>query len=228
MNYLHPVRAECLAAEYVLGTLHGLARRRFERLLPAHPTLQRAVAQWAQQINRLAVAAPPEPPPPQVWSALHARLFAPAPRRAGWWNRVALWRGVALASLLATVILLLTSPLMPLGTPSPADAGLAAIRGAQHEVLWLLAQAQNGQWYVSNPQAMHVPPDQGCFLWLKPADAPPVLIGALPDDGSSRILTPPETAQKPLQGALWVTMQPMTPPPTVPVAPLYQTRWHRL
>ena len=40
MNYTRPELADRLASEYVLGTLQGRARRRFEALLPAHPALQ--------------------------------------------------------------------------------------------------------------------------------------------------------------------------------------------
>ena len=43
MNIHTPPLRDSLAAEYVLGTLHGAARQRFERLLAAHPALRRAV-----------------------------------------------------------------------------------------------------------------------------------------------------------------------------------------
>ena len=46
MNILSPALSDPLAAEYVLGTLHGAARRRFAQLLYAHPGLRQAVADW--------------------------------------------------------------------------------------------------------------------------------------------------------------------------------------
>ena len=46
MNLLLGELPDRLAAEYVLGTLTGGARRRFDALLPAHPTLRRAVTGW--------------------------------------------------------------------------------------------------------------------------------------------------------------------------------------
>lgn len=63
MNIHQPPLSDTLAAEYVLGTLQGGARRRFEQLLPAHPALQRAVADWERRLNGLAAASPPVPPP---------------------------------------------------------------------------------------------------------------------------------------------------------------------
>ena len=50
MNLLHAELADRLAAEYVLGTLTGGARRRFDALLPAHPALRRAVAGWETRL----------------------------------------------------------------------------------------------------------------------------------------------------------------------------------
>ena len=49
MNILHAELADRLAAEYVLGTLNGGARRRFDALLPAHPVLRDAVAGWEKR-----------------------------------------------------------------------------------------------------------------------------------------------------------------------------------
>jgi anti-sigma-K factor RskA len=46
MDYGRRELADRLAAEYVLGTLRGAARRRFEQLLPAHRELADAVARW--------------------------------------------------------------------------------------------------------------------------------------------------------------------------------------
>ncbi|MBL8260695.1 MAG: hypothetical protein JNM60_12870 [Candidatus Competibacteraceae bacterium] len=221
MNYSHSLWRDRLAAEYVLGTLRGLARRRFERLLPAHPVLRRAVADWEGQINRLAANSTPEPPPPEVWNALQRRLFAAEPRPS-WWNSLTFWRGMAAAGVLAAVVAL--APKLAVSPPEEA-MNFAAIHGKQRELLWTVALVDESYLYVSNPRPMALPPDQRCFLWLKTAGSPPVMLGALPDDGSARTLALPAEAAKPVRGELWVTMQPMAPPPPLPAEPLYQTGW---
>lgn len=224
MNYLHSFWRDQLAAEYVLGTLHGSARRRFERLLPAHPALQRAVTDWERRLNRLAVASPPALPPTDVWNNLQQRLF-PSEQRPSWWNSLTFWRGLAVAGVLAAVVVL--APQLA-DIPHEADMRFAAIRGKQQELLWTVARVDDGRLYVSNPRPMAMPPDQRCFLWLKAGDRPPVMLGALPDDGGSRTLPMPAGMAKPNQGELWVTMQPMAPQPQPPAQPLYQTRWQAL
>lgn len=223
MNVQSPSRRDALAAEYVLGTLHGAARRRFEQLLPAHPNLRRAVADWERRLDRLASASPPVPPPPAVWSALENRLF-PAPRREPWWNRLGFWRGLAVAGVFAAV-LALAPHLTP---PSEPDAAIATIRGARQEVLWTVARTEDNRLHVSNLRAMDVPPDQYCLLWLKTDAEPPVMLGVLPDDGGARTLALPADLTAPVRGELWVTMQPLTPSPELPERPLYQARWQAL
>lgn len=221
MNYSHSLWRDRLAAEYVLGTLRGPARRRFERLLLAHPVLRRAVADWERQINRLAANSPPEAPPPEVWNALQRRLFAAGPSRS-WWNDLAFWRGLAAAGFFAAAVAL--GPRLAVSPPQ-SDTNFAAIHGKQQELLWTVALVDGGRLYVSNPRPMAMPPDQRCFLWLKVAGSAPVMLGALPDDGGVRTLPLPAEVAQPIEGELWVTMQEAAPKPQPPVAPLYQTHW---
>ncbi|MDG4553147.1 MAG: hypothetical protein P9E24_02700 [Candidatus Competibacter sp.] len=223
MNVYYPPLSDRLAAEYVLGTLHGLARRRFERLLPAHPALQRAVADWERRLNRLVAASAPVPPPP-VWQRLERRLFPTEPRRR-WWDSLAFWRGLAVAGVLAAVVAVAPRLALP---PGEADMNFAAIRGKQREVLWTVALTDgNRLLHVSNLRPMTMPPDQRCFLWLKTGDRPPLMLGALPDDGSARTLNMPADMPRPNQGDLWVSMQPASDP-APPAHPLYETRWQAL
>ncbi len=223
MNIQSPALSDLLAAEYVLGTLHGGARRRFEQWLYAHPSLRQAVADWERRLNRLAVVSPAVAPPPTIWRDLEQRLFS-APARRPWWDSLPFWRGLALAGVLAAVLVIAPQ----WASPPTAEATFAAIRSAQNEVLWTVARAADGQLHVSNLRPMTVPQDQNCLLWLKTGDDPPVMLGVLPDDGSARTLAMPASlAQSVQEGELWVTMQPVTQA-TPPSRPAYQGRWQAL
>ena len=77
MNLFLGELPERLAAEYVLGTLTGGARRRFEALLPAHPALRNAVAGWEKRLLPMALKAETVQPTAAVWNAIEARLGKP-------------------------------------------------------------------------------------------------------------------------------------------------------
>ena len=114
MDYAQPELADALAAQYVAGTLRGAARRRFESLLPGHPALRQAVAQWRARLMPLTAAVQAEAPPARAWAMIEQRLWptlAAEPAQP-WWRGLAFWRG---ASGFATVAalglgLLLTNP----------------------------------------------------------------------------------------------------------------------
>lgn len=223
MNIHQPPLSDSLAAEYVLGTLHGAARRRFERLLAAHPALQRAVTEWERRLNQLAAVSLAVAPPPKVWRDLERRLF-PAPARRSWWDSLPFWRGLALAGVLAAILVVAPQ----LAPPLTAEAAFAAIRSPQNEVLWTVTHAADGQLHVSNLRPMTIPQDQNCLLWLKTGDAPPVMLGVLPDDGSATTLAMPASLAHSVQdGELWVTMQPAAQA-SPPARPIYQGRWQAL
>lgn len=92
MNYDRPELLDRLAAEYVLGTLRGRARRRFEQVLRQRPAARSAVADWENRLAGLATSVPAAAPPRRVWDAIDARTApapaAPAPRagRTAWWK----------------------------------------------------------------------------------------------------------------------------------------------
>ena len=73
-----PDRLDGLAAEYVLGTLRGPARARFERLIESDPALAQRVDAWAKRLDPLAEAAPAIEPPARSWTAIEQRIGAAA------------------------------------------------------------------------------------------------------------------------------------------------------
>src|SRR6266480_4829724 len=116
MNTLLPERLERLAREYALGTLAGLARRRFERVLRQAPVAMRAVGAWQERLSSLAGAVPSMQPGESVWRRLEERLYASArvaPRGPLQW----LWGvlsvralGGAVAGVLLCAVLLRLQP----------------------------------------------------------------------------------------------------------------------
>ena len=94
MNYNRADLLDRLASEYVLGTLHGAARRRFDKLLIESPAARAAVRAWEQRLAALAASVPPVAPPPRVWtadrSAYCIRQLAVADRALPWWS--SLWK----------------------------------------------------------------------------------------------------------------------------------------
>ena len=81
MDYSRPALADWLAAEYVLGTLRGAARRRFVALLPTHPSLRTALAFWESALAPLTEHIATEPPP-GLWPRIEQQLFPDTPALA--------------------------------------------------------------------------------------------------------------------------------------------------
>lgn len=101
MNYENPELREQLAAEYVLGTMPTLVRRRFERLLADDAELRRTVDDWHGRFGPIDSAEAMEEPPARVWRAIESRLAlapAPEPELRGWFGSLAFWRGATLVA----------------------------------------------------------------------------------------------------------------------------------
>jgi anti-sigma-K factor RskA len=86
MNIEHNERLrDRLSAAYVLGTLKGGARRRFEAMQKESALIQREVAQWQDRLHPLAEFSPAVTPPPHVWQAIERKLYLrrnPSPNHA--------------------------------------------------------------------------------------------------------------------------------------------------
>ena len=74
MNYRNPQLRDRLASEYALGTLHGRARKRFERLLRNDADLRRNVIQWQERLTPMAQAVAPVNPRKRVWRNIEKRF----------------------------------------------------------------------------------------------------------------------------------------------------------
>lgn len=106
MRYQDRQLLERLAGEYALGTLTGSARKRFERVMRDNPEAERLMIEWQERLAPLAETTPAVTPPPRVWKRIQQRISKPHTRLPiHWWERLALWRPLALANGLLVLVL---------------------------------------------------------------------------------------------------------------------------
>src|SRR5688572_28192346 len=123
-SYSNPQLRDALAAEYVIGTLRGRARARFESLARYDPALRRLVADWEQRLTPLAAGAGEIAPPPRVWQAVARRVGGSA-RDANGWGSLAFWRGLAATATAFTLVLAVVLARLP--APQPPMAMVAVM-----------------------------------------------------------------------------------------------------
>jgi anti-sigma-K factor RskA len=120
---LSPDAARALAAEYVLGTLRGGARRRLEALLRDDRPLAEEVRRWEDALTPIAEAIAPIEPPKRVWSNIESRVSsarATAPA-SGFWRGFGLIAGGLASVLLAFFVSLPGGPREPMFVAVLAD-----------------------------------------------------------------------------------------------------------
>lgn len=224
MDYARPRLADRLASEYVLGTLRGPARRRFEALLPGHPGLQRAVARWQDALLPLATTITPVTPAPRVWAGIEARLFGAATAPLRWWQQLLPWRaatGVAsLAAVVLTVLLNLPtpaqSPIVVVMSPTEAAAAGPALLS---KARFVASVSADGRALVLKPlDALPVDAGRALELWAVPAQGAPRSLGVVAQDHATQVL---RTRLLQDTAAFAVTLEPAGGSPTgAPTGPV--------
>ena len=187
MDYSHPELSERLAAEYVAGSLRGPARRRFEALLPAHPVMRQAVREWQTRLMPLTVSVEPQAPPAAVWDRIEASIGGgslaarPAPAAPSWWQRLALWRGLAAFATVAAVSLGVL-----LARPQPAQPPIVVVLnatgatadGAVVPATFVASISGDGRSMVTRPIArVSLQASRALELWAVPAQGAPRSLG---------------------------------------------------
>ncbi|HEY0680736.1 MAG TPA: anti-sigma factor [Steroidobacter sp.] len=190
MRYSNPQLVQRLAAEYVLGTLTGRARRRFERWMTDSYHVRSAVWHWERQLNPLAEAAASVQPRSHVWERVLERTGAAAAARAEqetsrvpWFERLGLWRGLSLVATAAAVVLAVLLARTPTEVVAPqAQQFVSVVNGEQSQPLWLVrADVQQGRLTIKSINATAPAATNSYELWILPAGgAAPRSLGLLP------------------------------------------------
>lgn len=106
MKHTTEEQRDLLAGEYVLGTMQGPARERYDRLRTDDVPYCYAVDDWEVRLAPLAEALPEVRPPESVWR--NARAEIAAERAAVRRRRTAVGIAVAAAALALAAALTLT------------------------------------------------------------------------------------------------------------------------
>lgn len=213
---------ERLAAEYALGTLQGLARRRFDRMAAQDADLRRRIRHWEQRLVPLAEEMSPIQPPEHVWARISERLDQetsdpapdPAPTSsrgpAGRWQS---WRWPAMAAAAVLVAFLSLTFLTDTGHRSPEL--WAVVQDPEAQPTWILSTHPDGTRIEA--RALRNPgmePERVCKLWLVWDDGTVQGAGILPEDGK-RVVHVEERTDRSLGGVrLVVSVEPADRIPT--------------
>ena len=230
-----PELREALAAEYVLGTLHGGARRRFDTWLKNDAALRIQVNEWETRLTPMAAAIKEMAPPERLWSRVSSAISVkPAPAKvsgASLWESLAFWRGLGLAASGVAAALAVFVGVRPPeiiervqvvekvvervtrvadGTIAHQPSYVAALKdGKGQTMLMIYAGRQAGEMWVKF-MGDSMPTDASLELWGLDMNGNPKSLGIVKNTGKNMIKLP-DIADKSLHDykKLAVSMEPM-------------------
>jgi len=225
-SYKSPELRDKLAAEYVIGTLRGRARARFQALLRYDPDLRRTVSEWEARLTPLSAAAGEIAPPARVWQALAGRLAGAKPG-GGAWTGLAFWRGLAVTG--GAFVLILAAFIGVAPRPEPPMAMVAVMsddKGVPALVVsWPSMKAMRDPYVRIKVVQEHpvMAPGTTWEMWMVPAGkSAPVSMGLISTDADQTMKLKPALASR-MEGAWGVAMsiEPKGGSPTgVPTGPV--------
>lgn len=207
MSYRKPECQERLAAEYVLGTLHGRARARFEALLREDPTLRARVATWQARLQPLAEATTPVTPPERVWQGIEARLHSPSGARQ---RRFSLNAWQTLGMFAASLVLSFAVVLGVQHFHAPAPMQLVVIPDEKAEPMWVVSSSDKpGMLKIKTLRQAEMPVDKKCVLWLAWEDGYMHAVGALSETPgmSETMAMPGQIKRDPMKAKVMVSIE---------------------
>ncbi len=200
MRYRNPQLRDKLAAEYVLGTLRGRARARFEALMRYDPPLRSLVTDWEDRLAPMAGAGTDIAPPARLWNALSQRIAGEA-RKPRWRESLALWRGLAATGAAFALVLAIVAGAGPQAElPMSMVAVMNDTQGQPAmTVSWPSMQAVRDPYIRIKVTQKHptMAPGTTWELWmLPPGEGEPVSLGLITTDVDQVMKLTPEQAAR--------------------------------
>jgi anti-sigma-K factor RskA len=222
-----PERIERLAAEYVLGSLQGPARKHFERWMIESAKVRQEVWFWEQKLGVLAVEVAEVNPPSSVWNSIERRLWqqeqerhaGKAQSRA---NQRWFWPGWSIIATAAALVMavLLVQP----STEAPQmQLSGAIVQAGISDPLWLLSETgHNNLLKLRSVAANAAEADKDYELWIVPEDGQPLSLGVIAVGGVHQVtLTDADREALSQSRTLAISLEPLGGSPTgAPTGPI--------
>ncbi|GGD78806.1 anti-sigma factor [Lacimicrobium alkaliphilum] len=218
MNYHTESLRNALAAEYVLGTLRGGARRRYQQLIMTNQSIAETTWLWEQYLNGMGGDITPVAPGENVWESIQEKLgfvnknASVSEFKAPSKHQSRFWRGPALlafaASLLIAVVWTSLSPSL-----APPVTHIAVVNDQKTNPLWLI-EISDQQLRVRATDQLVALADKDFELWIVPANGnSPISLGVLPKNGELSVPAPDSLKSVPIN-VLAVSLEPLGGSPT--------------
>lgn len=177
-----------LVAEYALGLLEGGERAALARRIASEPVLATDLRLWRSRLATLDAEFAEVTAPAGVLPRLESRLFG-ATVRGGWWNSLALWRGLTAVAAAVAVIAVGVNLMQPRvdanALATQLVAAIQAQEGSGVEFVALYDQA-TGEVRITSLKGTAVP-DKDFELWYIKGEQPAVSMGVIPVDQRKEI-----------------------------------------
>jgi anti-sigma-K factor RskA len=214
-------RLDALCGEYLVGTLRGPARRRFERALREEPLVAARLRHWQGLLAPRYSSMIETPPPASAWPRLERELGL-SRYRTPWHRRLPLWRGWAIAAT-AAALLAIGLQFLPSQSTAPKFTEIARLAGpgdAARVSAALSADRSTLELRASRP--VLAGPAQSYELWLIPAEGGAPVSLAVLGSLDAKLALPPAQAARLARGAkLAVSLEPAGGSPTgAPTGPV--------
>lgn len=192
MNYDNQKIIDMLAAEYVLGTLKGSARKRFQRLMLTSNRIREATWMWEQHLNNLASSIKSEAPSDSVWQTISQRIDANPHKQTALADsnvirpKASIWKAWSLIATAASIVLALI--IWQPQSPVQQTQQIALFKDATEQPLWFIdINDENLSIKASDKLTARTDKDYQLWMILKGQETP-ISLGLLPKGGVKSLL----------------------------------------
>lgn len=199
-----------LAGRYVLGTLHGKARSKFETLSHDNIKIQNYIQQWEHYFYKFDENITPVLPPKHVWSSIIKKI-QPDTIKISLWENILLWRSLATSFVIISLFLMfiIFKPFY-----KDEETLISIIQDSENKPIWLINVSLKQKNIIINTlnKPQQITAKQDFELWLLPKEkvkANPISIGLLPKQGNKKLILTEKLAHLSNKNKIAVSLEPL-------------------